>query len=95
MIWHATILGREIELDPALPLVKEANSQLCFEIQEFLRPPFWTGEACPYALGRNENSGKGRGHCKSPDDMDVVERMQMPFGYRLARGFKLLGATGR
>jgi hypothetical protein len=44
----------------------------------------------PIALRRTSNSGKGYGACRDADDMDVIERMNMPMGYRLSRGFSIL-----
>lgn len=36
------------------------------------------------------NSGKGHGASRKADDMDVVDRINMAIGYRLAHGFRLM-----
>ena len=43
-----------------------------------------------YTLKPNHNSGKGSRACREPNEMGVDERMKMPMGYRLSRGFSLL-----
>lgn len=41
-------------------------------------------------LAANSNSHKGSGASRIGASMDVMERMNMPMGYRLARGFAIL-----
>jgi hypothetical protein len=45
---------------------------------------------CLYPLKPDEDSGKGRGEKRQPEDFDCVERAHMPLGYRLAHGFSIL-----
>lgn len=45
---------------------------------------------CVHALRETYDSGKGRGDGRRASEMDLVERMNMPLGYRLAHGFSIL-----